>query len=29
VRVARVKLAFEPLPGETCSFEVNDAIRKP
>jgi hypothetical protein len=28
VRVAHVKLAFEPLPGETCQFEVKDAIRK-
>jgi hypothetical protein len=28
VRVAHVKLAFEPLPGETCRFEVKDAIRK-
>ena len=28
VRVARVKLAFEPLPGSTCRFEVKDAIRK-
>ena len=28
VRVARVKLAFQPLPGETCRFEVKDAIRK-
>jgi hypothetical protein len=27
-RVARVKLAFQPLPGETCRFEVKDAIRK-
>ena len=29
VRVARVKLAFQPLPDETCSFEVKDAIMKP
>ena len=27
-RVARVKLAFQPLPGESCRFEVKDAIRK-
>ena len=27
-RVARVKLAFQLRPGETCRFEVADAIRK-
>lgn len=29
VRVAHVKLAFQPLPGEACRFDVRDAIRKP
>jgi hypothetical protein len=28
-RVAHVKLASRPLPGEKCWFEVDDAIRKP
>ena len=28
-RVAHVKLAFTPNPGDTCSFEVNEAVRKP
>ena len=28
VRVAHVKLPFDPLPGETCRFEVKDAISK-
>lgn len=29
VRVARVKLAFQPRPEETCHFEIKDAVRKP
>ncbi|HEX4048967.1 MAG TPA: hypothetical protein VH309_14070 [Elusimicrobiota bacterium] len=29
VRVAHVKLAFQPQPGETCRFDVSDAVRKP
>jgi hypothetical protein len=28
VRVAHVKLAFQPLPGETCRFEAGETIRK-
>ena len=28
VRVAHVNLAFDPLPGESCRFEVKDAISK-
>ena len=28
VRVASVKLAFQPLPAETCRFEVKDSVRR-
>ena len=28
VRVAHVQLPFVPLPGETCRFEVKDAVSK-
>lgn len=29
VRIARVKLAFQARPEETCQFEIKDAVRKP
>jgi hypothetical protein len=28
VRVAHINLTFEPLPGETCRFEVKDSISR-